>query len=226
MGIDFAGLTLDTIQSQYGASPHIRGIVEAFASAIDPNADINLFYKKVFDLDTAEGVGLDVWGLIVGVPRIMRIELSDYFGFNGSYLQPFGQAPFYESDHLGNCYTLSDTAYRRLIYYKALSNISESTAESQNRLLANLFADEVAAGHKLYITPVGVMKIRATFEFLLDSVDYAMFRAYGLLNRGAGVGWEFYQIQPAETFGFDGSGLQPFNQGVFDPYGVIQGDDI
>ena len=152
--------------------------------------------------------------------------MSDYFGFNGSYLQPFGQAPFYESDHLGNYYTLSDTAYRRLIYYKALSNISESTAESQNRLLANLFADEVAAGHKLYITPVGVMKIRATFEFLLDSVDYAMFRAYGLLNRGAGVGWEFYQIQPAETFGFDGSGLQPFNQGVFDPYGVIQGDDI
>ena len=224
MSIDFSELTLATIQSQYGASVHIRGIVEAFAVDIDPNGDVDLFYDKIFNLDTAEGVGLDIWGLIVGVPRLMLIEGDDYFGFFGSLLQPLDQAPFYESNHLGNYYRLNDDAYRELIYYKALSNISDSTAESQNRLLSKLFAEEVEAGHRLYIVPVGTMKIRATFEFLLSSVNFAIFRAYGLLNRGAGVGWEWYQILPEETFGFDGSGLQPFNQGVFDPFGVIQGD--
>lgn len=223
MSIDFSGLNLETIQSQYGASPHIRGIVAAFAQEIDPNADINLFYDKIFDLDTTEGIGLDIWGLIVGVPRMMQIDREDYFGFFGSFLQPFNQGPFYETDHLGNYYALSDAAYRRLIYYKALSNISDSTAEAQNRLLANLFADEIAQGHSLYILPVGAMKIRAVFDFYLDSVSLAMFKAYGLLNRGAGVGWEWYQIAPGDTFGFNGSGLQPFNQGVFDPYGLQPG---
>lgn len=223
MSIDFNELNLETIQSQYGASPHIRGIVAAFAQSIDPNADIDLFYRKIFDLDTAEGVGLDIWGLIVGAPRYMEIEPQDYFGFNGSLLMPFGRGPFYETDHLSNYYKLDDAAYRRLIYYKALSNISESSAESQNRLLRLLFADEVEAGNTLYIVPNGRMKIRAVFEFLLQPIDYAIFKAYGLLNRGAGVGWDFYQIQPGETFGFSGSGLQPFNQGVFDPYGIQPG---
>ena len=224
MPIDFSELNLETIQSQYGASPHIRGIVAAFAQSIDPNADVNLFYNKIFNLDTAQGVGLDIWGLIVGAPRYMEIEPQNYFGFDGSFLMPFGLGPFYETDHLSNYYRLTDSAYRRLIYYKALANISDETAESQNRLLQNLFADEVEAGNTLFIVPAGTMKIRAVFEFMLQPIDLAMFRAYGLLNRGAGVGWEYYQIAPEETFGFSGSGLQPFNQGIFDPYGVQPGN--
>lgn len=224
MSIDFPALTLETIQSQYGASVHIRGIVEAFSQAIDPNADINLFYDKIFNLDTAEGVGLDIWGLIVGVPRMMKVDSDEFFGFDGSLLEPFNQAPFYDENTLGNYYALSDTAYRQLIYYKALSNISESTAESQNRLFSLLFADEVAQGKNLYILPVGVMKIRALFEFYLSSARLAIFKAYGLLNRGAGVGWEWYMIDKKKTFGFNGSGLMPFDQGVFDPYHVQPGD--
>ena len=67
------------------------------------------------------------------------------------------------------------------------------------------------------------MKIRVIFYFYLTSYEIEIFKNYGLLNRGAGVGWEYYQIDPDHTFGFDGSGLQPFNQGVFDPYGIVQG---
>ena len=47
--IDFRELALETIQSQYGASPHLKGIVNAFAEQIDPNGDIGLFFDKIFN---------------------------------------------------------------------------------------------------------------------------------------------------------------------------------
>lgn len=221
--IDFHELNLETIQSQYGASPHLRGIIEAAAKRIDPNNDINTFYEKIFNLDTAEGVGLDIWGQIVAVPRRMMVPSGEYFGFDGSQLNPFNQAPFYNTATLGEFYELADEAYRKLIYYKAMANISEDTAEAQNRLLSLLFGDVVTSIGLEGIVPNGIMKIRVIFYFYLSSYEIEIFKNYGLLNRGAGVGWEYYQIDPDHTFGFDGSGLQPFNQGVFDPYGIVQG---
>lgn len=59
------------------------------------------------------------------------------------------------------------------------------------------------------------MTIRVVFEFYADAIQTAILQNYGLLARGGGVGWEWYQIDPATTFGFDGSALQPFNQGIF-----------
>lgn len=38
---------------------------------------------------------------------------------------------------------------------------------------------------------------------------------------GAGVGWDLVMIDTSNVFGFDGSGLQPFNCGVFMPDGGI-----
>ncbi|OUO94814.1 DUF2612 domain-containing protein [Cloacibacillus sp. An23] len=221
--IDFHELNLETIQSQYGASPHLRGIIEAAAKRIDPNSDINTFYEKIFNLDTAEGIGLDIWGQIVAVPRRMLVPSGEYFGFDGSQLNPFNQAPFYNSATLGEFYELADEAYRKLIYYKAMANISEDTAEAQNRLLSLLFGDVVTSIGLEGIVPNGIMKIRVIFYFYLSSYEIEIFKNYGLLNRGAGVGWEYYQIDPDRTFGFDGSGLQPFNQGTFDGYGIVQG---
>lgn len=223
--IDFRELALETVQSQYGASPHIRGLIAAFAKEIDPNGDINLFVDKIFNLETAEGVGLDIWGRIVAIPRkILVPNNTDYFGFEGSQLQPFNQAPFYYEDKASMYYTLTDDAYRQLIYYKAMSNISDSTAASQNRLLSLLFGNRVDVLDLTGIIPDGVMKIRVVFHFYLTDFEQALLNNYGLLNRGAGVGWEWYQLPEESVFGFDGSGLQPFNQGNFDPYGIMPGN--
>jgi hypothetical protein len=70
---------------------------------------------------------------------------------------------------------------------------------------------------------IGEMKVRVVFTFYLSAYERALFKEYGLLNLGAGVGFEFYQIEPDGTFGFNGSGLQPFGQGVFQPYQIEQG---
>ena len=73
---------------------------------------------------------------------------------------------------------------------------------------------------------VGEMKIRIVFTFYLSAYQRALLREYGVLNVGAGVGMEYYQIDPDQTFGFNGSGLLPFNQGIFQPYTIQEGDSL
>lgn len=216
MNLDFNDLALRTIQSQYGASPHIIGIVEAAAKQLDPTGDIKTFYDKVFNPLTAEGVGLDIWGRIVGASRYLTVENEDFFGFYGSLLNPFNQAPFFVEGDTDR-FRLTDEAYRDLIFLKAAANIGNATLPSLKEILSRLFDDPVL------VMNIGEMKVRIVFEFYLTPYQRALFREYGVLNLGGGVGFEYYEIDPAGTFGFNGSELQPFNQGVFNVYPIQQG---
>ena len=219
MSLDVNDLALRTIQSQYGASPHIIGIVEAAAKQLDPTGDIQTFYNKVFNPLTAEGVGLDVWGRIVGASRYLTVENEDFFGFYGSQLNPFNQAPFFVSGDTDR-FRLSDSAYRDLIFLKAAANIGTATLPSIKEILSALFEKPVL------VMNIGEMKIRIVFTFYLSAYQRALLREYGVLNVGAGVGMEYYQIEPQNTFGFNGSDLQPFSQGIFQPYPIQEGDSL
>jgi len=216
MNLNFDELAEKTIQSQYGASPHIIGIVKAAARQLDPTGDIQTFYDKVFNPLTAEGVGLDIWGRIVGASRYINVDNEDFFGFYGSNLNPMNQAPFYNEGDT-SVFEMTDEAFRTLIFLKAAANIGNATLPSIKEILTALFDDPVL------VMNIGNMKVRVVFEFFLTPYQRAIFQNYGLLNLGGGVGFEYYQIDPAQTFGFNGSGLLPMNQGVFQPYPIQQG---
>lgn len=109
-----------------------------------------------------------------------------------------------------------DETYRFLILYKAVANISASDAASINDLLTRLF------GEGVFIYDKQNMTIRIITLFYADDQQKAILTNYGLLARGGGVGWEWLQVRPEETFGFAHSELQPFNQGVFLPYDIIE----
>jgi hypothetical protein len=96
-----------TIISQYGNSATITQLIQNMNDYIDPRADIDNFYSFIWNVDTAQGFGLDIWGRIVNVSRSIFTNALD------------------------------DTAFRALILLKALSNISASTSPSINRLLQN-----------------------------------------------------------------------------------------
>ena len=97
-----------TVISQYGNAPTLLAMIEAMNAAIDPSADIDNFYAYIWNVDTAQGFGLDIWGRIVGVSRtILTTPVT----------------------------TLDDTQFRSLIYLKALSNISIATNPAINILL-------------------------------------------------------------------------------------------
>ena len=208
-----------TVQSQYAASPHIRALVDSFWEAINPEADINEIYKKMVDPDTAEGFGLDVWGQIVAIGRefIAVDEQYKYLGFNpppgmpNPRLNSFNNAPFYRP--VTGKVRLADDAYRTYIFIKAMINIGDSTLASINKMLAFMFPDtEISCLH------VDTMILRLLVKGKISAAS-----KQALLNLPwlpAGVGLQLYQVI-TPTFGFNGSGLEPFNCGTFATYGVI-----
>ena len=116
MAIDFTELWEKTIQSQYGTSPHIKGIIESFAKRIDPTIDIETFYRDYFDPRTAVGVGLDIWGVIVGADRLIEVDSYDFFGLLGQNMSNMDNAPFWVEKGSTNIYRMSDPAFRELIF--------------------------------------------------------------------------------------------------------------
>lgn len=207
-----------TIQSQYAASPNLVSTVEIFTSVL-PNKDIELFYNSVFNIDTAEGVGLDIWGRIIGIGRQLEVKkVDDYFGFSGSGESGFNNREFYYKG-VTNVYNMTDSAYRQyLLLTKAFANISDATTPSLNYILSQLFKGKTA-----YVLPAGIMHIRFVFEFNLSALERSIFNL-GLLTHGAGVGYEYYEIDKKNTFGFDGSGLTGFNQGTFQNHKIKKVD--
>lgn len=211
----------EPIQSQYAASPRMQALFQAMAARIDPKADIDLFYEKIFDPETAEGVGLDVWGRIVGAVRSIFIDNTDFLGFALSGLDPMNISPFFNDAGASGEYRMNDTAFRTMIFYKAMANISTETMEDINNLLNSLMAGIHGDTARCFVLETGVMEIRAVFLFYLTPFEIAMLRRYSLLNRGSGVGFNFFQIDPDTVFGFAGTELQPFNQGVFNNYPIV-----
>jgi hypothetical protein len=189
---DVRNLKSYAIQSQYGASVKMLGLLAGFQEKIEPTLDIDLFYKKFFNILSAEGVGLDGWGRILAIPR--TIEDGDI------------------------SITLTDDYYRLLLLYKALANISRADAATLNHLLAELINTGISLLPPVaYVLEVDTMVIRWVFEEFMNDIQLAVFKAAGTLARGAGVGWELYAINPGQVFGFDGSGMHPFDQAPFVP---------
>lgn len=211
----------ETVQSQYSASPTIKALVESARVRIAPDEDIALFYREIFDPETAEGVGLDIWGRIVGATRSIYIDNTDFFGFALSGLDPLNISPFYNEAGASGEYRMNDIAFRTMIFYKAMANISTETMEDINALLNDLMANIHGNTARCFVLETGVMEIRAVFLFYLTPFEVAMLSQYSLLNRGSGVGFNFFQCDPDTVFGFAGTELQPFNQGVFNNYPIV-----
>ncbi len=185
-----------TVVSQYSTSPVLLAILDAINDAIDPTADFDAFYKSIWNIDTATGYGLDVWGRIVDVSRVLTLVVPPYnFGFytdGGDDFAPFDQAPFVSDDTLTQNFTLTDDAYRTLILVKAAANISSCAVPVLNRLLMALFG----AGGRCYVLDLGQMRMRYVFEFPLDLISMAILQGSGAVPKPAGVA-VFYQIPAA-----------------------------
>jgi hypothetical protein len=212
-----------TILAQFANSPTIAQLVTNFNQYIDPRADLDSFYSMVWDVDTAQGFGLDYWGKIVGVARQLTIPGgATYLGFDEAFTaptaasgpQPWGQAPFYSGTLDTETFTLSDDAYRTLILVKALSNISNCTARSLNQLLQNLFAGR----GRCYVGDLGNMQMSFVFEFYLQPFELAIMTQSGAIPRPAAVGTYLIQAPVPNVFGFAEAGTAsaaPFGQGTF-----------
>lgn len=176
-----------TIISQYGQSSVIGQLIQNFNQYFDPTANFDAFYDLVWNVDTAVGYGLDVWGRIVGIGRVVYVAVPGlYFGFEEATTAsalPFNQGVFYNSAIITDNFSLSDTAYRTLILAKALSNISNGSIASINQILLNLFPGR----GDCYCTDGGDMTMTYHFTFALTAVELAVISQTGVLPKPAGV---------------------------------------
>lgn len=206
-----------TILSEYANSPVLLSLIHSTNDAIDPGEDIDNFYNLVWNINTAQGWGLDVWGRIVGVSRVLTVPGGKTFGYEEAgtvSADPFGQSAFFGGNPATSNYELSDTAFRALIFVKALANISNCSIQTYNTILMQLFPGRGNA----YVSDTGNMAARLTFEFPLQPFEIAILKQSGAFVAPTGVLFQILDIQLPYSFGFAEAGSPSaagFNNGAF-----------
>lgn len=215
----------EVILSQYSTPPKLLGILESFGVTVDPSRDIYNFYTEIFDLDTCNDWGLHIWGVIVQAPRAIFLLPDDFFGFRKTGFSPFNNDPFYNGQVSNNQIVLEREAYRALIYFKAMANIMSTRTPEMLKVLRKFFEIRGYKG-QVSIFETGTMEISIRVGFTLNEIDRAILRIYWPFIRPGGVDMKIHEIDADNTFGFYGTGYQPFNQGVFYNGSVTRITDI
>lgn len=176
-----------TVLSQYANSPIITALVDLFAQWLDPKARFDEFYALIWNIDTAHGFGLDIWGRILGVNRVLQVPTGEYLGFESDdQAKPFGFGIFYGGSRLTNNVALTDEAYRLLLLAKAALNITNASAPAINAILLNLFGQG-------YVRDNLDMTITYVFSQTLTPVETAIVFQSGVLPKPCGVSFDVEQ---------------------------------
>lgn len=187
LGLDYT----QTILSQYANSQRLLSIIDSFSAAVDPSEQINNFYDQVFNLETAEDWGLDVWGRIVGVNRVLAVT-PKFFGFSEAgnlSADPFNVSPFYSAGATFN-FPLLDDAFRYLIYAKCLANLWDGSIFGLNQILLTLLPGR----GNVYVIDNQDMTMTVQFDFVLTPVETAVITTSGVLPHPAGVALLFAEV--------------------------------
>lgn len=175
------------MQSQYAHAPRMNAVGKILQDEIDATDQLEEIAGQVADVETAKGVFLDWWGKRIGIDRYIKVK-DEYVRFDDDY-------------------------FRFLLLYRAVCNVSDSTCATMNRMLSLLTSTRV------FVVDYGDMSLNSVVIIgSITELQAQILQTYGLLNRPAGVITNFLIIYPDEQiFGFEGSDLLPFDQGVFNP---------
>lgn len=173
---------------QYANSPALRTLLQAKSDFYEQNVTQfwNDWFNDVFNINTATDFGLTVWGEILDFPRQIK-------------------------SNTGQIHFLTTEQYRTILKGQFLKFRMGGSAPQINEWLNVVFGNK---GNVYCLDNLNMTAIPFVFEtnpsdeilWLLSNVDF--------LPRPAGVGYEI-RVVGGDVFGFNGSGLQPFNQGTF-----------
>jgi len=181
----------NTVYSQYYNSPVIMAWLDYFSQWIDANANIDAWYDQLWNIETAVGYGLDVWGRILGVSRVLSVSETPYFSFanSGGDSNPTAWYTWYSGEALNSNYSLTDDAFRQLLFAKAAANIWDGSILGLNAILRMIFPDQVC-----YVTDGLDMTMTYTFAFQLSPVQSSIVFNSGVLPRPCGVAASVVQL--------------------------------
>lgn len=178
-----------TVLMQYANSPRLTSLIESYNASVDMTKPVSDFFDFMWNVLTAQGYGLDVWGRIVGLEGGRTIQVpgnASLFGFNeagASSWTGFDQGTFYTGQALNTNFVLTDPDFRRLILAKAAGNISDGAIPSVNQILLALFPGR----GDCYVADGLNMQLTYTFRFPLTPVEFAIVSQVGVLPNAAGI---------------------------------------
>ena len=176
-----------TVISQYANSPIIDALIVDMGAWLDQTANMDNFFDNIWNIATAVGNGLDVWGRILDVERVLQLSTGTFFGYLGqgglSSGDPFNVSPFFSGGTLTQNFALTDPAFLTLLYAKALANICDGSIPAINQILLRLFPNR----GNCFVTDGLDMTMTYTFLFRLSDVEFATLSQSGVLPTPAGV---------------------------------------
>lgn len=186
---------LDTVAHQYRNSPTLLQLISNFSQYVDSSADFQRFYDNVWNIQTAQGFGLDILGRLVGVSRQVNVPA----------IFPLAVSPGIRN--------LTDDQFRVVIYAKALANIVSTSCPDLNRVLTALFPGRGSA----YVEDLGGMRIKNKFLFALQPTEFAIIAQSGAVMHPAGVQSSIFNVQPYFGFG-EAESWSTFDENPFAAY--------
>ena len=200
--------------AQYANSRIITALISDFNEWIDPAVNLRAFYTNVWNISQAQGFGLNIWGAILGVSRILQVVVTPaQFGFSGgpSNASPFNTGSFNSGVASTQAYSLSDDDYRQLLLTKAFANICATVIPVMNQLLMMVFGESGPC----YVQDTGDMTMAYVFEFIPTNVQYAIIGQSGVLPHPTGVLVGI--VTPNDTYMLLEDGVTPmFTEGGID----------
>lgn len=185
---DCKNVALDNLQRQFGYT-NVSDLIIKRAGVWDRYfGDIaERFENEILNLDTCVSEALDYyWGRLYKISRVF-------------------------TNRNGEKFALDDDMFREILKIRAFGSRWDGTLAQMNEFMADLFKGE----RFVFVTDSQSMSGGLKYEFsTLTDEELYLFSEKDILPRQAGVGIEIHVIDTDTTFGFYGTELQPWSQGV------------
>ena len=186
-----ADLITTKLISQYANSEKILRLANGIRSMFSNAKLISDWYKIVYNIKTAKGFGLDIWGKILNQSRNF-IYTNPNTGVQTNYYLKGAltvDGTYISADEV-------EETYRKVLFMKAISLITNATEKSLNELLQFYFE-----GRRVYVVQYDTMKLRYVFEVVVNKLEKSIFQS-DLLPKPTGVGATFQYMPKNNYFGF------------------------
>ena len=177
---------------QYDNTPNFNALIAMKQNFYD-NA-VSDFWERwivdVLNIQTANEFGLTLWGFLLNLER-----------------------PLYTNEN-GELVPIPTESYRLLLNAKLYKNSHAPTFSNVNTFIRQIFFNH--PDNKSYVQDNLNMSITYILDFFPTAEEEIVLKLNDFLPRPSGVKVQsITPIPPQKTFGFEGSGLQSFNNGVF-----------
>lgn len=205
-------LAISRLATQYYESTNFRAYIKALMAYSQELEDLFQLMALQTDLTVAEGVNLDVIGIILGRPRLIPESVPiGFFGFLGQPgVRSYGQEGDIskggrfrgEQESAFATSVLADPEYRRLLVAKIIRNHSHGYNEDAANSLNTLFRVPSVVDSN------GVMSMQLAVGRELQYWEQVLIKQLDMVPRPAGVLInQLVTYDPDNYFGFNGQPL-------------------